>query len=292
MDISTTWTPWTPPYDPRRVDGADVTEDEHGRLIETANCSLRCPGCGLCCAGYRDKVTADYVGVEEFEGNLKPGRGGLVRLEGDLWYRASNCGESCPGYGRCCPPFDLRQRPKTVADARRVLLESETTWRWEMQEALLILAHEGTAEAVEVLEAFMPRAHTRLEGFAECALDEGRYFATIPSNEEEARVMMKREVRQAWEDRAIKAQSQIWETLEPELERLRYEQEIARRLLAKAPDEAARQTWQTQVDVLEMMIGMTEGDIVEQQEEIALCEAMIAEIEADLEGGQSEPNEI
>lgn len=293
METPMTWTPWTPPYDPRRVDGADVTEDEHGRLIETADCSLRCPGCGLCCAGPygRDVLTADYAGVEEFVGNLKMERGGLVRLEGGLWYRASICGEACPGYGRCCPPFDLRQRPETVADARRVLLESETARRWEMQEALLILAHEGSAEAVEVLEAFMPRAHTRLEGFAECALDEGRYFATVPHNEAEARVMMKREVRQAWEDRAIEAQGQIWETLEPKLERLRYELEIAQRLLAKAPDEAARQTWKTQVDVLETLTGITEGDLAEQQEEVALCDAMIAEIEADLAAGQTEPNE-
>jgi hypothetical protein len=35
------------------------------------------------------------------------------------------------------------------------------------------------------LEAFMLRAHTRLAGFVECALDEGRYFATIPHNAEE-----------------------------------------------------------------------------------------------------------
>jgi len=93
---------------------------------------------------------------------------------------------------------------------------------------------------------------------------------------------MKQEVRQAWEDRAIDAQSKIWEDLEPELARRSYELEITQRLLSKAQDEAARQTWQTQVDVLEMLAGMTEGDLAEQQEELALCEAMIAEIEADL----------
>jgi hypothetical protein len=49
-----------------------------------------------------------------------------------------------------------------------------------------------------------------------------------------------------------------------------------------SPDEAARQTWQTQVDVQEMLVGMTEGDLAEQREELALCEAMIAEVEADL----------
>lgn len=274
MNPLTDWTPWTPPYDPRWADGVIVAEDEHGRLIESADCGRRCPGCGLCCTGYRDTVSPDYGGVEEFEGNLKLVRGGLVPLEGGVWYRISTCGESCPGYGRCCPPFDLRQHPQTVADARRTLLESETSWRWEMEEALVFLAHEGTAEAVEVLEAYMPRAHTRLEGFAECALDEGRYFASAPHNEEE--------VLQQWEDRAAEAYSQIWDVLEPELERLRYELEIARRLLAKAPDETARQTWQIQVDALESMIGMTEHELAQQQEELALCEAMIAEIQADL----------
>ena len=94
--------------------------------------------------------------------------------------------------------------------------------------------------------------------------------------------MMKQEVRQAWEDRAIVAQGKIWEDLEPQLARHTYELEIARRLLSKAQDEAARQNWQTQVDVLGMLVGMTEGDIEKEQEELALCEAMIAEIEADL----------
>lgn len=74
------WTQWIPPCDPRRVDGAIVTEDEHGRLIETADCGQRCPGCGLCCADYRDAIRADYAGTEEFEGNLKLGRGGLTGL--------------------------------------------------------------------------------------------------------------------------------------------------------------------------------------------------------------------
>jgi len=282
MNHSTTWTQWTPPYDPRQVDGGIVIEDEHRRLIGSADCGHRCPGCGICCAGYRDVVTTDYVGQEEFEGNLKMGRGGLVQLEGGLWYRVSKCGESCPGYGRCCQPFEQRERPETVADARRILLEGNHSQRWQMQEALLILAHEGTAEAVETLEAYMPRAHTRLVGFAECALDEGRYFASIPRNAEEEHMMMKQEVLTAWEERANRAESQISDKLEPKLKRLRYEEEITKRLLAKATDESAQQTWQTQVDVLDMLITMTETDLAEQQEELALCEAMIGEIEADL----------
>lgn len=282
MDTVIAWQPWQPPYDPRMGDSATVTQDEHGRWIEMADCGIRCPGCGICCAGYRDVVTADYTGVEEYEGNLKLARGGLVKQADGVWYRSATCGQLCPGYGQCCQPFDQRQRPETVADARRVLLEDAAAPRWQMEEALLILAHEGTAEAVDILETYMPTAHTRVAGFAECALDEGRYFASVPRNAEEERRMMKQEVRQAWEDRAIAAQGKIWEELEPQLARQTYELEIARRLLSKAQDETARQTWQTQVDVLEMLAGMTEGDIEKEREELALCEAMIAEIEADL----------
>ncbi len=285
MDTSIDWQPWIPPYDPRRGDGASVTEDEHGRWIETADCGIRCPGCGICCAGYRDVVTADYAGVEEYEANLELARGGLVKQEGGSWYRSATCGEACPGYERCCQPFEQRQRPETVTDARRVLLEAAASPRWAMQEALLILAHDGTAEAVAALEAYMPAAHTRLAGFAECALDEGRYFATVPHNAEEERQMMKQEVRQAWKDRAIDAQGTIWETLEPKLARRKYEMAIAQRLLSKAQDEASRETWQTQVDVLQMFVLDAENELTEQQEEVALCEAMVAEIEADLAAG-------
>lgn len=286
MHTEMEWSPWAPPYDPRQIDSTTVAEDAHGRLVEMADCGLRCPGCGVCCAGYRDAITGDYWGVEEFEGNLKLGRGGLVELDGGGWYRISQCGESCPGYGQCCPPFDMRRRPETVADARRVLLERDDGWRWEVQEALLILAHNGSAEAVETLEAYLSQAHTRLEGFAECALDEGRYFASVPRNAEEAHAMLKREVLQTWEERATAAQIRIDEEIAPEIERQRYELEITRRLLEQAQDAAAQEIWQAQVDVLEMTVGMAENDLAEEQQELALCEAMIAAIEADLAVGQ------
>ena len=282
MDASINWQAWIPPYDPRWANGVIVTEDEHGRLIETADCGTRCPGCGICCAGYRDVITEDYAGVEEYESNLKPARGGLVKQEDGSWYRAATCGETCPGYGQCCQPFDLRHRPETVADAERILLEDVTSHRWAMQEAMLTLAHEGTDQAVAVLEAYMPVAHTKLAGFGECALDEGRYFASVPSNAEEELEMMKLEVRQAWEERVIEAQTKIWETIEPELARWQYEMMIAQRLLSKAQDEASRETWQTQVDVYQMLVIEAKNDLEKEQEELALCEAMIAEIDADL----------
>ncbi len=45
------WTPYIPPFDPRRLEGTTLQEDRHGRLVETADCGTRCPGCGLCCNG-------------------------------------------------------------------------------------------------------------------------------------------------------------------------------------------------------------------------------------------------
>ena len=41
---------------------------------------------------------------------------------------------------------------------RHVLLERDDSQRWEIQEALLILTHDGSAGTVEVLETYLPRA--------------------------------------------------------------------------------------------------------------------------------------
>jgi hypothetical protein len=62
--------------------------------------------------------------------------------------------------------------------------------------------------------------------------------------------MLKREVLRAWENRATETQTRIDEEIEPELEWRQYELEIAQRLLEKAQDDASRETWQIQVDVL------------------------------------------
>jgi hypothetical protein len=275
------WTPWIPPGDPRRMNSATVIEDEHGRLIESADCGIRCPGCGICCAGYRDQVSADYAGVEEFEGNRKLVRGGLLKMEDGLWYRIPHCGESCPGFGLCCKPYGMRDRPETVADARRVLLEDEASPLWQQQEALLILAHDGSAEALQILEKFMPRAHVRIAGFAECALDEGRMWADTPRTPEEARTKMKREVLEEWDLRACEAFGRI-EEMAAELERLEYAVEIALRLLDKVPDDASREACQTRVDALQALAGQAKDRLEAEQQEMDWCDAMVAEMQADL----------
>jgi hypothetical protein len=275
------WTQWIPPGDPRRMEDSTLIEDEHGRLIESADCGIRCPGCGICCAGYRDKTSADYAGVEEFEANANLVRGGLLKMGDGVWYRIPRCGEPCPGFGLCCRPCGLRDRPETVADARHVLLEDDASPLWQQHEALLILAHDGSAGAVRVLEAFMPRAHARVAGFAECALEEGRWWAETPRTPEEARIKMKREVLEKWDLCAVDAFSEI-EEIEADLERLQYEVEIAQRLLDKAGDDATREIYQTQVNALQTLLGQTEGHLEAERQAMDWYDAMVAEMQADL----------
>jgi hypothetical protein len=95
---------------------------------------------------------------------------------------------------------------------------------------------------------------------------------------------IKREVLQAWQQRANQARDKIAER-ELALTQERYELDIARRVLSKAQNDAQRETWQIQVDVLRMFVGQSESEIAEQQEELELCAAMLAEIGADLAAG-------
>jgi len=100
--------------------------------------------------------------------------------------------------------------------------------------------------------------------------------------------MMKREVLERWENRAAEAYGKI-EELESDVERFRYDVEIAQRLLDKAQDDSALEKWRIQVDLLQMMADRAASDLAQQQEEIALCDEMIAEIETDLAVEQPGP---
>ena len=126
------------------------------------------------------------------------------------------------------------------------------------------------------------KCHARLEGFAQCALDEERYFNTIPKNEFEERQMLEREGLEHYETLVIEAQTEIEEEIHPRLTRLRYELEITQRLRDRAEDEQSRDDWRIQVDVQEMVVGQQEGRLAEVQTDIARYETIVAEIEADL----------
>ncbi len=255
------WTKWTPPYDPRKVSGAKAVQDENGGFTEFADCGILCPGCGICCD-------------DRF---LDSGGGGS-----DADYK-SGCDDSCPAYGNCCPPFDLRKGPENIDDAHSILLERDNGQRWEIQDALMILAHEGTAEAIEILEKAISSLPQSIKGFGDCALDECRYFSTIPRNEEEELMMLKKEVLDSWENRAVQAQIKIDEEILSDLAKYRYELKITERLLAKADDKESRDTWRIQADVVKMSVIKNENALEEEEKELVLCDLMISEIQADID---------
>jgi hypothetical protein len=99
--------------------------------------------------------------------------------------------------------------------------------------------------------------------------------------------MLKHEVLQSWQGRAARAQTEL-ETATRELKVARYELDITQRLLLKAADDAVQETWRIQADVLQMVAMQAEERLAEQREELALCAAMIAEIEADLAANRPE----
>ena len=93
--------------------------------------------------------------------------------------------------------------------------------------------------------------------------------------------MFKQETLTHWQNRAEGNRQEI-ARLEVDLARSRYEMEIIQRLLAKTSDPESRDTWRIQADVQQMFVAGDEDHLAEAQQDLALCQAMIAEIEADL----------
>jgi len=92
---------------------------------------------------------------------------------------------------------------------------------------------------------------------------------------------IKETVLQQREKRAKRARKKL-ARLGNRVEHERYELEIARRLLPKATDEDSRDAWRIHVEALESVVTFTEGCIAGELAELALCDAMLAEIRADL----------
>jgi len=88
-------------------------------------------------------------------------------------------------------------------------------------------------------------------------------------------------VLEEWDLRACDAFGRI-EEMAAELERLDYAVEIALRLLDKVPDDASREACQTRVDALQALAGQAKVRLDAEQQEMDWCDAMVAEMQADL----------
>ncbi|MGC9397633.1 MAG: hypothetical protein ACP5HM_00680 [Anaerolineae bacterium] len=287
------WTPWMPPEDPRFLDGVITLEDEHGYLIESADCGRRCPGCGLCCYAYRDKSGRE--GTQEFPMNLWAWEEDLVPMENGAFYRPVLCGTSCPGYGRCCPPLELRDLPETEEDAVTILQNAERSQRWDLEAALMLLAHLGTPEAALALEAYLADAHPKMQIYAEFAWDEALSLLPEPFVSQRRGRLLRENVLWAWEERLEDRQYIIEQQILPELRQRHYEIKIMQRILAKVESPEERELWEAELADLYDHIAMLERDLESFEEEIALCETMIEAIEEDLaqfgrtQGRQKDP---
>jgi hypothetical protein len=104
-------------------------------------------------------------------------------------------------------------------------------------------------------------------------------WTVVPLGVEERHSLRRREVRASLEERVREAQMTIDGDIAPEIERLQYEREIVRRLIAKAQDDEARKDWEIEESVLHDVGVMRLADLEEQQERIARYEAMLLEID-------------
>ena len=90
--------------------------------------------------------------MEEFDLNLNAigPRGRIVDLGNNCIFRDAHCNPKCPGYGGCYRPDELRALPRSIKQAREMLLSRDDATRWEIEGTLLRLVHDRTDEAVEV----------------------------------------------------------------------------------------------------------------------------------------------
>jgi hypothetical protein len=94
--------------------------------------------------------------------------------------------------------------------------------------------------------------------------------------------MIKQALKKKMEKLAADAQGEIEREILPNLELLRYELELATRLMERAEGTPAFDDWATDVEMLGVMIFQEEERLAQKEAEIERSQAMLAEVEADL----------
>jgi hypothetical protein len=94
--------------------------------------------------------------------------------------------------------------------------------------------------------------------------------------------MIKQALKKKMEKLAADAQGEIAREILPNLELLRYELELATRLMERAEGTPAFDDWATDVEMLGVMIFQEEERLAQKEAEIERSRAMLAEVKADL----------
>lgn len=156
----------------------------------------------------------------------------------------------------------------------------------EKKKALIALAHLGVKEANEVIDDFVFSLDESLvkdlRSWAEIALDEGEFMASVPKNAAEEERMLKEAVYQDYLDRFAELSAKI-EDAEEDIAGRKYEYELVKRLKKKAKTPDEKEHWGLEEMAHHDILVWEENRKAQWEEELETVSAILAEIEAELE---------
>jgi len=175
--------------------------------------------------------------------------------------------------------------PQQIEKLRRVLGGLGTDIE-EKKGALIALAHLGVKEANEVIADFIFNLNDilvkDLRSWAEIALDEGEFMASVPKNAAEEERMLKESVYQDYLERFAELSGKI-EDAEEDIGQRKYEYEVVKRLKKKAKTPDEKEHWDLEEMAHHDILVWEENRKARWEEELETVSSILAEIEAELE---------
>lgn len=174
---------------------------------------------------------------------------------------------------------------KEIKTLRKVLGSLDSSVE-EKKRALTTLAHLGIKEANEVIADFAfslnKKSARELFDWANLALEEGGYLASVPKNPSEEERMLKEAVHREYMDRFFELQAEI-EGVEEDVARRKYEYEVAKRLKKKAEDVEEKERWDIEESVQHDLLIWEESRKERLEEELKTVVAMAGEMNTEIE---------
>ena len=175
--------------------------------------------------------------------------------------------------------------PQQIEKLRKVLEGLDTDIE-EKKSALMALAHMGVKEANEVIADLIVSLSGSLvedlRSWAEIALDEGEFMASVPKNAAEEERMLKEFVYQDYLERFAGLSGKI-EDAEEDIGQRKYEYEVVKRLKKKARTPDEKEHWGLEEMAHHDILVWEENRRAGWEEELETASSILAEIEAELE---------